>query len=173
MQKILVLSANHSIPLLTFLSHRRAKVRIRTNWPTTKKATSVEGSNVKIFVHNKLLKFQRTATCLSQCMTFLYYRLIVFAHHIGFNFNMLAKSSKNRKQWTSLLSCFWVLVYFFSTLYFRMLLTELPNPNPSVMAQTWSLKMEALSWGSSVQEIPLTVTWEFYTTISQLKRLFG
>ena len=40
-------------------------------------------------------------------------------------------------------------------------------------AQTWSLKMEALSWGSSVQEIPLTVTWEFGTTISQLERLFG
>ena len=54
-----------------------------------------------------------------------------------------------------------------------MLLTELPNPNPSVTAQTWSLKMEALSWGSSVQEIPQTVTWEFGTTISQLERLFG
>ena len=38
-----------------------------------------------------------------------------------------------------------------------MLLAALPNPNPSVSAQTWSLKMEALSWGSSVQEIPLIV----------------
>ena len=50
---------------------------------------------------------------------------------------------------------------------------RITNPNPSVMAQTWSLKMEALFWGSSVQEIPLTVTWEFGTTISQLERLFG
>ena len=85
--QILALSAHHSIPFLTFLSHRSAKVRIRTKWPTSKKATSVEGSNVEIFVHNKLQKFQRTATCLSQCMTFLCYRLIVLAHHFVFNFN--------------------------------------------------------------------------------------
>ena len=47
--------------------------------------------------------------------------------------NMLAKSS-NRKQWMSLLLCFWVPVCFFY-LYSQMPHTALPNPSPSVIPQ--------------------------------------
>ena len=100
-----------------------------------------------------------------------YFLSIIF--HLPYSTSNHSALIKNGKQWTSLLLCCWVPVCFLSSLYCRMLLKAFQNPNHSVRAEPWSLNMKATLWGSLVLVIPVTVTWEYGITISQVEPLFG